>query len=178
MSKYNVGYILMLNYIHTLFSNLQLKDIKSDVIGYFSIVIVTVRGFSLQINNTLFNGNEFELFLLKCKNKYNHVPSSCMIKWDISMFLSVPYMSIRLVHMQYWYDEITFISISDHKPIDGVLVGWATHFKRNNSNSLPKIDTLLEILLRLRNVDNSCLSIMLEVYMYFFGLPHLGPKKQ
>ena len=45
----------MLNYIHTLFSNLQLKDIKSDVIGYFSIVIVTVRGFSLQINNTLFN---------------------------------------------------------------------------------------------------------------------------
>ena len=55
MSKYNVGYILMLNYIHTLFSNLQLKDIKSDVIGYFSIVIVTVRGFSLQINNTLFN---------------------------------------------------------------------------------------------------------------------------
>jgi hypothetical protein len=41
------------------------------------------------------------------------------------MFLSVPYMSIRLVNMQYWYDEMTFISISDPKPIDGVLVGWA-----------------------------------------------------
>jgi hypothetical protein len=77
-------------------------------------------------NNVSILANEFELFLLKCKNKYNHVPSSCMIKWHISMFLSVPYMSIRLVHMQYWYDEITFISISDPKPIDGVLVGWAT----------------------------------------------------
>ena len=45
----------MFNYIHILLSNLQLKNIKKAVIGYLSMVIVTVRGFSLQINNTLFN---------------------------------------------------------------------------------------------------------------------------